>query len=72
MDLPDSFYTIGWVIWVGWFVILEGASLIDKDPGDTFTEHLRRWGNLRGMDRWVKIRRAALALGIVWLLGHFW
>ncbi len=36
-------YTIGWITWLLLFVAIEGLALYDRDPGDTFTEHFRRW-----------------------------
>lgn len=45
--MDNTGYTIGWIIWLGLFVALEGFALLDKDPGDTFTEHFRRWMRLR-------------------------
>ena len=40
-------YTAAWIVWIGLFVFLEGLALKDKDPGDTFTEHFRKWLKLR-------------------------
>jgi hypothetical protein len=38
--LGQHWYTIGWVLWLVWFAVLEGLALYDPDPGDTLSEHV--------------------------------
>lgn len=41
-----SIFTIGWIVWALYFVILEGIALTNKTSGDTLSEHVWAW--LRG------------------------
>jgi hypothetical protein len=36
-------YTAAWILWITLFLGVEGIALKDKDAGDTFTEHFRKW-----------------------------
>lgn len=36
-------YTLLWVGWVLTFFIVEGFALRNDMPGDTFSEHTRKW-----------------------------
>lgn len=69
MDLPQSFYTVGWIVWgivtVGGFAALEAPALADKDEGDTLTEHLRP------IIRRHPILTAAFAGFLGWVGWHF-
>lgn len=38
-----SGYTLAWAAWLGAFAAIEGRALLNKLPGDTFSEHTRRW-----------------------------
>lgn len=38
-----SRYTVAWISWILVFLVFEGMAIIDRRPGDTFTEHFRRW-----------------------------
>jgi hypothetical protein len=40
-------YTSAWILWLLIFSVTEGIALKDKDAGDTFTEHFRRWMKLQ-------------------------
>ena len=39
--IPKVAYTWAWIIWIGWFFVWEFLALMDRDFGDTFTEHSR-------------------------------
>lgn len=54
-------YTAFWILWVGSFLLVEGAALARQYPGDTFTENFRRWLQLQA------VMRAPTALGTVGL-----
>lgn len=55
-----NWYTVGWLVWLGYFGVLEGAALVKSykarkagadDPRDTFSEHVWVWAgvNKRGI-----------------------
>lgn len=59
-------YTWAWIVWIAWFLVWEGMALLDKDRGDTFSEHV--WLVLRvgGSFLWF-----ILAGFLAWLIYHF-
>lgn len=60
----DAKYTIGWVIWVAGFAVLEGLALANRQAGDTLSEHV--WALLD-----VPVLWWIAAGAFVWLGGHF-
>ncbi|OFW65175.1 MAG: hypothetical protein A2135_08650 [Actinobacteria bacterium RBG_16_67_15] len=36
-----------WLTWLLAFLVAEGIALVDKDPGDTLSEHVWRWFKVR-------------------------
>jgi len=67
-DWPHRVYTIGWVIWVLWFMVLEAAAVVDRHKGDTFTEHVA-W--FMWHDRKPTLVFFLVAAVTVWLVWHF-
>lgn len=65
-----DWYTWGWMIWIGLFLVLESVAIVDKDPGDTFSEHVWKWFAIKGKGKGVKIRRLILVLFLTWLVIH--
>jgi hypothetical protein len=63
--------TLAWMIWLGMFVAIEGAALKDKKPGDTLTEHVRKWFAIGDKPDGWKARRGALIAFLIWLPLHF-
>ncbi|GAB2329242.1 hypothetical protein [Streptomyces variabilis] len=52
-----------WLAWLAAFAAIEGKALTNKEPGDTLSEHVRRWfGTAQGTEAtaWVRLRRASL------------
>lgn len=41
VNWPQYVYTTGWVVWALLFVVLETVAILDRDAGDTLTEHVR-------------------------------
>ena len=41
-----KWYTAGWIFWILFFIVLEGMAIINKQKGDTLSEHLRVWSTL--------------------------
>lgn len=65
-----SWYTIAWLVFGVFFVVVETIALIDRRPGDTLSEHLRSWFATRGKPRWWQARRAVLVVFLVWFPVH--
>lgn len=38
-----SGYTIAWLGWIAYFVVVEGMALFNSKPGDTLSEHVWAW-----------------------------
>jgi len=62
-----------WIFWGVFFAVIEGAALLNKEPGDTLSEHVWRWIGKRGNPKpsGYKWRRGALLTTLLWLIGHF-
>lgn len=63
-------YTVAWIFWIAMFLLIEGKALIDKDRGDTLSEHVWKWFRVRGRTKTWVARRYALAAFLVWLTLH--
>lgn len=63
-------WTVAWILWLAMFAAVEGAALINKDRGDTLSEHVWSWFKIREKPRQWTWRRAVLAVFLVWLLVH--
>jgi len=66
MNLPAEAYTIGWIVWVLYFLVLEGLALADPDRHDTFSEYV--WSLRNHGGSFAVFMVSALAL---WLAFHF-
>lgn len=63
-------YTWAWIFWLAFFVVVEGVALVDKDRGDSFSEHVWKWFRITDKPRQWTWRRIVLAGFLVWLLVH--
>lgn len=66
-------FTVGWLLWGVYFLILEAVAIFRKTTGDTLSEHIWMWFGVRD-DKpglWGWIRRIALTLFMIWLTVHF-
>jgi hypothetical protein len=76
-----SIWTIGWLLWIGFFVIEEGVALTNKVNGDTLSEHVWKWFAIpeagtkedgkRPKTVLMRLRRFALLAFMAWLVLHF-
>jgi hypothetical protein len=75
-----SWWTVGWLAWLGAFVALEGPALMNKTQGDTLSEHVWKWFATSRADMkkdngkttgWVRVRRVILVGFMAWLSIHF-
>lgn len=63
-------FTWLWIAWGAAFLVIEGVALVNKQPGDTLSEHVWRWFRIKGKSpSWTAARFGLLAF-LVWLTGH--
>jgi len=65
-------YTWLWVAWLLAFIGIEAAALINKDKGDTLSEHVWKWFSVKEQSS-VKRNFRMVCLGgfLLWLATHF-
>ena len=63
-------FTWLWIIWLAFFVVIEAAAIIRKDPDDTLSEHVWAWFKIKDKPRAWTWRRVVLAGFLAWLLVH--
>ena len=63
-------YTWAWIFWLAFFAVVEGVALLDKDRGDTLSEHVWSWFKIKDKPRQWTWRRIVLAAFLAWLLVH--
>lgn len=65
-------YSIAWVIWILFFVVVEALAIIDKKKGDTLSEHF--WKKFGIVDAEKKRNKKGLRLVgaafLMWLVIH--
>ena len=72
-------YTVLWLLWLAYFLVVEGVALFNSRPGDTLSEHVWLWFGTewrkgqspRERSGWTQLRRVLLAAFMVWLTVHF-
>lgn len=62
-----------WLAGLGWLAGWEVVALFNKRDGDTLSEHVWRWFHVfDARPTWlIVLGRGFLALGGIWLAGHF-
>lgn len=68
-----SIWSWAWVSLLGACALVELAALVNKERGDTLSEHIWKWFAVRDNRRfgWVGFRRTLLLLAMAWLTAHF-
>lgn len=70
-----SGWTWAWIAWLAAFGVIEGKALLNKEKGDTLSEHVRVWFATARADNdpsgWVRLRRFTLLAFLAWLAVHF-
>ena len=70
--MKRSWFSWAWLVWVVFFLLVEGIAIVRKGRGDTFSEHW--WKVFRTGQKvptWIKILLAVVQLGAgIWLTGH--
>ncbi len=64
-------YTIAWILWILAFGVIEGKALMNKQAGDTLSEHVWAWFSVADKGKAWRIRRVVLLGFLSWLLVHF-
>ena len=71
-----SVYTVGWLAWIGWFLVEEGIALFRGGSGATLSAHVWKWFATNPRD-WqdrsglMRLRRFGLLALMSWLMVHF-
>jgi hypothetical protein len=76
-------WTLGWLVWLAYFGVLEGAAVVRSirakragrpDERDTLSEHVWIWfgtDKRTRADSWAYVRRFALLAFLAWISVHF-
>ena len=71
MELNDN-YTWLWIGWLLAFIGIETAALLNKDSGDTLSEHVWKWFSVKESSSPHKTFRMVCLGGFLgWLVIHF-
>ena len=60
-----------WVWWLALFAVIEGAALLNKQAGDTLSEHVWKWFSVTSKGKGWRSRRFVLLAFLAWLTTHF-
>ena len=63
-------YTVAWVVWILVFVVIEAVAIADKKKGDTLSEHLWAWFDIKDAEKFYKLKRFAFVSALVWFVMH--
>jgi hypothetical protein len=73
-------WTWAWLVWIAYFLVVEGFALFNSRPGDTLSEHVWAWFGTgrrrpgepeRQRSGWTQLRRVLLLAFLAWLSIHF-
>ena len=67
----DDTYSLLWLAWIALFGVIEGAAIINKQKGDTLSEHVWWLFSVSDKSNWYLARRTALGGFLAWLVAHF-
>jgi len=63
-------YTIAWAVWIVSFLIIELIAVFNSDKGDTLSEHIWEWFDIKDPGPFYKTKRLLLFTGVGWLAIH--
>lgn len=71
-----TIFTALWLLWLVYFLVVEGFALFKSSPGATLSAHVWAWfgtdtKNRSNRSGWARLRKLALLAFMVWLLVHF-
>ncbi len=64
-------WTAAWIVWLVAFFAIEVPAILDKQPGNTLSEHFWRWFSIKDKGRGWRLRRTTLLALLAWLVAHF-
>ena len=63
-------WTVLWIVWLALFLMIEIPAVLDKTPGNTFSEHLWKWASMKDKGTAWRVRRLILLIVLIWLIAH--
>ena len=69
--MSEQDYLISWIVWVVWFIAVEGQAIHEGYYEGKLTYRIRQFFAMHGKPRWWRFRRAALVGMLAWLSAHF-
>lgn len=66
-----SGWTIAWLLWLAMFLAIELPAALNKEKGDTLSEHTWKWFAIRGKPEQWQLRRVILGTFLFALGAHF-
>ena len=71
-----SVFTVLWLSWLVYFLVVEGVALFQSSPRHTLSAHVWAWfgTDLKGSKSktgWARLRKFLLLTFMVWLVVHF-
>lgn len=68
-------WTLLWLGWAVYFLIVEGMALFNSTKGDTLSEHVWAFlgfsNGMRSPTGWTRLRRFVVLAFMAWLTFHF-
>jgi hypothetical protein len=66
-------WTVLWLAWIAAFFAIEVPALLNRQDGDTLSEHVWSWFAVKDKSKkgLVRARRFCLLAGLAWLCAHF-
>ena len=71
-----TIYTVLWLLWGVYFLVVEGFALYKSKPGATLSAHVWAWFGTDSKSRgsktgWARLRKFTLLAFLAWLVVHF-
>lgn len=73
-----NWFTVGWILWLVWFVVEEGLAFATHGAYSTLSAHVWDWFSTKrnsnvsvNQSGWTRARHAALVMFLAWLSVHF-
>lgn len=63
-------WTTAWLFWLAMFLVIEIPALLNKNPGDTLSEHVWNWFSILNKSEGWLWRRVVLAAFLLWMVWH--
>ena len=63
-------YTIAWIFWIAYFLVVEFEALLTHNPAGTLSEHIWAWLSMKDYGAYWRLRRFILLAFLAWLCAH--